>query len=1350
MSKDTTDGPLALTRHAVIDGTDAPETLTGTGDADTINGLDGVDVIEAGAGDDVVLAGDGDDLVYGDAGNDTLDGEDGNDTLVGGAGDDIFVLSAGNDAYFGEQVVSTVPGGRDVLDMGATISGIEVIFADAGEGTATGTFYDARFFGIEVVIGSGLGDVIAGAGGDDTFEGGDGADLLSGGAGNDDLTGGAGNDILMIGTGDDTVTGGTGGDLLSGEDLNQAMVLTMTGAGSGALVLDNGDVTGFAEVESIRGSEFGDVMTGAGGADVFDGEGGDDTLVGGAGDDVLTGGEGSDVIDGGAGFDTAVLPETPSQAVIFLREDGSLRVLSADGDDIYRNVELFSFAGGVDVPLATMQAIAVPEPAPELGTEGDDTIFGREEIDVIEAGAGDDLVLARDGADLVNGGDGNDTLDGEGGDDTLVGGAGDDTLVLSTGSDAYFGDQAGTEPQAPADRDILDMSALTTTTTDAEGTYIVTGTNVVLTDAGIGTVALIDAATGAARIDEENRFFGIEEIVGSDLNDTFAGAGGDDVFAGGAGDDVVLASTGDDVLAGGAGGDQLSGETLDQAMTVTTSASGTGAFTLENGGLTSFTGMETIRGSDLDDTMTGGAGDDIFEGAGGDDIIEGGAGSDVAILSGTPSRYDYFLREDGSLRIVANADNPTDTGSDVYTGIETFRFDGGVEVPLSALEAIALPDTAGGVEAPSGDTTPLTGVRAPVGDDIASRADPAIGDALFGTENTPLLSIDYQGSPDAIGLLPEGYTVTDGAISVGIENGIFLTTGGGPGTQNTSTSFGENLGTPGNALLDAAVAAAFEDAGGTNDAAVLTFTFDSSLLEEGQETLALNVFFGSDEYPEFADSSFVDIAAVYVNGQNYALFNNDPEQPLSIVGESINTPGNFFSNGNDTFDTEYDGISALLTVLAPVVEGTNTVTIGIADTGDSIYDSGLWVGNLAGSDIDAFGSFVNVPGTQDNDVFDLNIAPQIVDLVGGRDLVRGSLAQLDNDVINGWGDNDLLLWTEDFDPAAVSVTADDQQAEIVVDLNGDGTAESRTLIFGNFSQAEFFVEAVSGGVQLYTIGVLPDPPIFAVGTDAGDNLRGGTGNDQLSGGAGQDTLGGGEGADTLAGGAGDDSITGDFGADSIGGGLGNDTIYGGAGNDIIGGGMDQDSVLGGTGNDIVNGGAGDDLLDGQAGNDTAGGSFGNDSVYGGTGNDSLGGGTGQDYLFGGLGDDIIGGGEGNDVIEGFDGANFLAGGGRDDLVIGGLGSDTINGGSGNDTLMGGAGADMFVFNDPRDGEFDMIVDFEVGVDTIRFTGGNVAAVDVSFAVIDDLPGVLLELGGHEIHLLGVIESEFDPGDMLFV
>ncbi|WP_298374647.1 M10 family metallopeptidase C-terminal domain-containing protein [Azospirillum sp.] len=79
------------------------------------------------------------------------------------------------------------------------------------------------------------------------------------------------------------------------------------------------------------------------------------------------------------------------------------------------------------------------------------------------------------------------------------------------------------------------------------------------------------------------------------------------------------------------------------------------------------------------------------------------------------------------------------------------------------------------------------------------------------------------------------------------------------------------------------------------------------------------------------------------------------------------------------------------------------------------------------------------------------------------------------------------------------------------------------------------------------------------------------------------------------------------------------------------------------------------------------------SLFGAAGNDSLTGGLGNDSLFGGAGMDTL---------------------------IGGNGNDTLRGGEGKDQLTGGAGADVFLYNNYKEINDDVITDFQHGVDKI--------------------------------------------------
>jgi Ca2+-binding RTX toxin-like protein/exonuclease III len=84
-------------------------------------------------------------------------------------------------------------------------------------------------------------------------------------------------------------------------------------------------------------------------------------------------------------------------------------------------------------------------------------------------------------------------------------------------------------------------------------------------------------------------------------------------------------------------------------------------------------------------------------------------------------------------------------------------------------------------------------------------------------------------------------------------------------------------------------------------------------------------------------------------------------------------------------------------------------------------------------------------------------------------------------------------------------------------------------------------------------------------------------------------------------------------------------------------------IFGGSSDDSLSGQNGDDYIFGAAGRDRIDGGTGNDYLYGDDGSDTLIGGDGNDNLFGGAGDDFLIGGSGNNSIDGgngFDTADF--------------------------------------------------------------------------------------------------------------
>ena len=376
----------------------------------------------------------------------------------------------------------------------------------------------------------------------------------------------------------------------------------------------------------------------------------------------------------------------------------------------------------------------------------------------------------------------------------------------------------------------------------------------------------------------------------------------------------------------------------------------------------------------------------------------------------------------------------------------------------------------------------------------------------------------------------------DGSIpELGIGAGILLTSGdGNPNITNTSDSFGvEQNGVTEDSQLQAVADSAFEESGTVQDINSLEFSF--SVTDPNVESVSFNLVFGSDEFPEFSDSAFVDVGAVFINGQNVGLFNNDPNQPLSIVSENLDL-GNFQDNTDGSIPIEYDGVSSVLSIVAPVEQGENTIRFAIADTGDSIYDSGLFISNFATSGADTgdsgSGVLINAPGTAEadeivgddtnqfieglagNDTINPGGGDDIVDAGAGDDLVVGGNG---NNAIDGGEGNDTVAYsanqadlTTTLADGSITVAGSNNNVQFTDTLNnietiqyGDGSVSTDTIqpslpepefgfadvVLDYFNSGEGTFDLPYGGEEPGGIGfpVLVNTDVV-LGDDPGENV----------------------------------------------------------------------------------------------------------------------------------------------------------------------------------------------------------------------------------------------------------------------
>lgn len=400
----------------------------------------------------------------------------------------------------------------------------------------------------------------------------------------------------------------------------------------------------------------------------------------------------------------------------------------------------------------------------------------------------------------------------------------------------------------------------------------------------------------------------------------------------------------------------------------------------------------------------------------------------------------------------------------------------------------------------------------------------------------------------------------DGSVSaLGVGPGLLLTSGTIPGLTNTVQDFGLDNAMPGDPDLDAVVNSVF--ATSSYDASSIAFNF--TVTDPAITGISFKVVFGTDEYPEWVDQ-FVDIGVVIVNGTNVAYFNNDPAAPLSVIGSNL-ASGYFVDNGDGHLPIEYDGVSNVLTVFAPVQQGLNTFKIGIADTGDHILDSGIIISGLTATTIPVSGVALDVTCTSGDDAkvgtgASENIyalaGNDTVDGAGGDDVISGGLGDdqmvggAGNDFLDGGDGQDLAVFTGKSGDYAVMQLADGGFE--VKDLRAgapDGVDSVHNVETLQFADGAFAASALAtGGAEIHgsshddVISTTAAPPGQPLATAEADVIWGGAGDDTIKSGAGNDTIHDGADNDIVDAGAGDDLIYVEGGSDEINGGAGIDTV----------------------------------------------------------------------------------------------------------------------------------------------------------------------------------------------------------------
>jgi Ca2+-binding RTX toxin-like protein len=369
---------------------------------------------------------------------------------------------------------------------------------------------------------------------------------------------------------------------------------------------------------SITGNDASNSLTGGGQDDVIDGGLGNNYLYGLGGNDWFIGhdGPGDDYIFGGAGKHDTIDYRSAETAVTLDLTPDSLGYGTAELNNLQTGYDRHDHLNGVE---------------DAVGTAFDDKMTG----DVQD--------------NTFYGGNGNDTLSGGGGNDTLIGGNGADTLLPGYGVDVVNGGGGG---------DLFDTSNTVSYADDVN--VLAQGVTLSLAD-GVGT-------GGWAK---DDIYTDIQNVIGSQYDDTIKGDANANVLDGGDGSDVLLGGGGADKFIGGvdADGKDVDIVSFEDAKNDVTANLSTGTGTAGDGSQVTFVGIEGLTGSSHKDTLIGDNGANVINGGGGDDTIEGGHGKDTMTGGKGADAFVYHTIADSA------ANGPNDVITDFEAGTKSAPVD---------------------------------------------------------------------------------------------------------------------------------------------------------------------------------------------------------------------------------------------------------------------------------------------------------------------------------------------------------------------------------------------------------------------------------------------------------------------------------------------------------------------------------------------------------------------------------------------------------------------------------------------------------------------------------------------------
>ncbi|SCZ28287.1 MULTISPECIES: calcium-binding protein [unclassified Pseudomonas] len=1325
---------------AVINGTSGADTLAGSSDDDEVYGLasndvllgsTGADRLDGGTGVDTVdysastaaididirngvgragVGGDaeGDTLVavekvIGTAFDDSFTSTIGNLTFEGGAGNDIY-----NVATSGVKIIEQADGGIDELRTSWTVATMDPFIekmAYTGSGNFTG-------------YGNASDNIIIGGVGTDVLFGGDGADQFFGGAGLDV----AGYTDSKVAVTINLKTGVHSG-IAAGDTFTDIEVIRGTGAADtfvadgraigfdGGAGIDTVDYSTSAEAINVDIRVY-KGLPGTGGDAEGDTLEGIEKVIGTAFNDTFTSAWGAVTMEGGAGDD-----------LYTVNTSGNKTIELADGgyDEVRTNQATFTLNPFIEKLSYTGTASF--------------TAYGNASDNIIIGGAGNDVLFGGDGADQLFGGEG---LDVAGYTDSKVavninlktgvhsGIATGDTFTgieVIRGSnlnDTFVADGRAIGFDGGAGVDTVDYS------TSAEAINV--------------DIRVYKGLPGIGGDAEGDTLEGIEKVIGTAFNDTFTSAWGAVTMEGGAGDDlytvntsgnktveladggfdevrtnqatftlnpfiekltytgtaaftaygsvtdnIIIGGAGNDVLFGGDGADQLfGGEGLDVAgYTDSKVAVNINLKTGVHSGIATgdtFTDIEVIRGSNLNDTFVADGRAIGFDGGAGVDTVDYSTSAeainvDIRVYKGLPGTGGDAEGDtlEGIEKVIGTAFNDTFTSAWGAVTMEGGAGDDLYTVNTSGNKTIELAD--GGFDEvrtnqasyrmdPFIEKLTYTGTAAFTAYGNASEniiIGGAGNDVLFGGDGADQF---FGGS----GLDVAGYTDSSEAMYINLKTGVYSGIAVGDTFTDIEVIRGSNLN---DTFVADGLAIGFDGGLGID-------TVDYSTSAEAIN-VDIRVYKGLPGIGGDADGDTLEgiekvIGTVFNDTFTSAWGAVTLEGGLGDDVYIVNTSGNKTVELADGGFDEVFTNQAIFTMDPFIEKMTHTGTVaftGYGNTGDNIIIGGG--GNdvlfgAAGADQLIGGAGVDVASYGDSRVaVTLNMTTGVHSGIAAGDTYQ------EIETLRGSGFNDTFIGGSQamgVDGALGTDLASYEQSSSAV------TIDLTTNVNAGDAAGDTFT-----AIEIYQ------------GSDFDDTLLGSAKADIFIGGAGADVIDGRDGVDQawyinsaaavdinlqtgihqggdaqgdvltnierVMGSQFNDSMTGDSLANWLEGGLGNDTIYGGDGADYIYGGLYTATgpmLPGGPANvaqaDQLYGGLGNDALT-TANLDTGA------VAYGEAGNDGI-------AVFSGTAD----GGAGNDILLGRgDGFRLLGGAGDDTLTVAEGGQGFVNGGQDDDTYV---------------------------------------------------------------------------------